>query len=202
VIALLGSFVIVDRHGAEAMRSSLRLNFSLRALLGFVAVAAIGCGGLMYPSRASASLAWTLTLIALFVAVLGAVGRKGSKRAFWLGFAIAGWGYFWCAHWVDEERTLMGLWELQTHGPLLTTKFLRWLLETTHPLPPRPGGGFFSLAVEIPHVALAQDLGQLGPVHSEGFTTNFMRVGHCLWTLLFAVLGGCLTRWFHRTAEG
>ena len=96
----------------------MRVRFSLRQLLGFVAFVAIGCGGLIRPSLFLASLIFTGTLVMLLVAILGAVGRTGSARVFWIGFAIAGSGYLWLAHWADEESyTVSTDWRLQTSSP-------------------------------------------------------------------------------------
>jgi hypothetical protein len=188
----------------------MRIRFSLRQLLGLVTFVAIACGGLVRPSPTSASAIFTLTLAVLLVAVLAAVGRKGSQRAFWIGFAIAGWGYLWLAHWPDDERYFTNRsWELQTNGPLLTTKLLRLAHNALHPPPDGGfgGGGFFSIPVEQtggPARALGLPFAQFSPprpmpVDYEANLNAFMRIGHSLWALLFAYLGGLLTRYFYDT---
>lgn len=70
-----------------------RLRSSIASLLGFVVLVAIGCIALTH-----ASLAWdrtlrVATLLALSVAILGALYSVGEYRAFCGGFAIFGWGY-------------------------------------------------------------------------------------------------------------
>jgi len=199
----------------------MRVRFSLRQLMGFVAFVAVGCGGLIRPSVALASLIFTMTLVVLLVAILGAVGRKGSARVFWIGFAIAGSGYLWLAHWADEDAyTVSTNWRLQTTGPLFTTKLLGLAHGALHPPPPggfggvpggmggMGGGGMFALPLEP---AAAPVFGQMA-IPSRASAANaaayeaernaFMRIGHSLWALLLAYLGGQLARYFRVTAEG
>ena len=185
----------------------MRFRFSLRELLGFTALAALGCGGLLHPSEYADSFAFTFTVIALFVAVLGAIAKRGSARMFWLGFAVAGWGYLWVAHWADEDHPYFAGWQLQTSGPLLTTKLLRAACVRLHPppAPPGPGTGMFSVAPEQSNVPFAPTLlvganSVVSAVSYESTVTAFMRIGHSLWTLLIAYLGGRLTCYFYTTA--
>ena len=185
----------------------MRFRFSLRELLGFTALAALGCGGLLHPSEYADSFAFTFTVIALFVAVLGAIAKRGSARMFWLGFAVAGWGYLWAAHWADDEAPFSSGWQLQTSGPLLTTRLLRAACLKLHPPSAFPGKdvGMFSVGPErAGQTASTLLLGrsQLARpvVDYESTLAAFMRVGHSLWTLIFAYLGGRLTRYFYTTA--
>ena len=188
----------------------MRVRFSLRQLMALVAFVAVGCGGLMRPSVYLASLIFTVTLVALLVAILAAVGRKGSARVFWIGFAIAGSGYLWLAHWADEESyTVSTDWRLQTTGPLFTTKLLGLTHGALHPAPQGyPGGrGFFAVPVEPWLGPVFGQMGTRGPnsaaaaVAYETELDAFMRIGHSLWALLFAYLGGQLARRFRATAE-
>lgn len=194
----------------------MHLRFSLRQLMGFVAVVALACAALARPSPLSASIVFTLALGALFVALLGAVGRQGAARVFWIGFAVTGWGYLWVAHWPDEDDwSITSPWELQTKGPLLTAKLLRAAFDTFHPPPPPPqgGGGIFSVP---PQGSSAADapllLGQMGggmrrttppplTIDYEATQTAFFRAGHAIWALLLACLGAQLTRYFHSTTR-
>lgn len=197
----------------------MRLRFSLRQLLGFVAFVAVGCGGLMRPSVGLASLIFTATLVVLLVAILGAVGRKGTARVFWIGFAIAGSGYLWMAHWADEESyTVSTNWRLQTTGPLLTTKLLALARDALHP-PPQgypPVTGFFASPLEPRAATVFGQMGGIGGMGGrrgvgrptqdpaaayEAKMNAFMRIGHSLWALVFAYLGGQLARYFRTTAE-
>jgi hypothetical protein len=153
----------------------------------------------------------------LLVAILGAVGRRGTARVFWIGFALAGSGYLWVAHWADEESYAISTdWRLQTTGPLFTTKLLRLAHGSLHPPPPNlpergmggMGGGFFAVPSEP---LLGPVFGQMAAPSAASVAawadyelkrSAFMRLGHSLWALLFAYLGGQLARYFRATAEG
>ena len=200
----------------------MRLRFSLRQLLAFVAFVAVGCGGLIRPTVFLASLIFTATLVVLLAAVLAAVGRKGTARVFWIGFAIAGSGYLWMAHWADEESyTVSTQWRLQTTGPLFTTKLLALAHEALHPPPPGGfggmpggmggmggGGGMFALPLEPTAAPVFGQMAIPSPgsaATAAAYVTQmnaFMRIGHSLWALVFAYLGGQLARYFRATAEG
>ena len=65
-----------------------RLQFSLRSLLGFVAVAAISCEALVRPSFLWASAIWTVAMGLLAVAVIGAVCCREVRQAFCLGAVV------------------------------------------------------------------------------------------------------------------
>lgn len=203
----------------------MRFQFSLRELLALVVFVAVGCAGLAQPSPFMASVVFTLMVSILFVAILAAVAKSPSSRFFWIGFAIAGWGYLWVAHWPDEDSYMaVPQYELQTSGPLLTTKLLDWAFTALHPPPPQErrgmggggmgGGGFMSVPPgDLDHglpLPLAQMGGMGGMSGSSGRVTltgppyevmhsAFLRIGHSLWTLLFAYLGGRLTQHFYRT---
>jgi len=70
-----------------------RFRFSLLAMFGFVAVVAVGCAALAKPSQLWLVVVSALSLASLFYAVLAAAYGRNAKRAFWLGFAVVGWGY-------------------------------------------------------------------------------------------------------------
>ena len=112
------------------------IHFSLRELLISVAFCAVATVGALYPTPLWASIIFTSTVFILLAALLAAVGSTGSARAYWLGFAIAGWGYLWLAHWTDENYPVdypdVVPWQLQANGPLVTTKVIRWAFAAIH----------------------------------------------------------------------
>jgi len=165
----------------------------------------------MRPSVYLASLIFTATLVVLLVAVLGAVGRTGTARVFWIGFAIAGSGYLWMAHWADEDAYMVSTnWRLQTTGPLVTTKLLGLAHEALHPPPSGypPVTGTFALPLEplaapaFGQMAIPRPGSAAAAAAYEAKVNAFLRIGHSLWTLFFAYLGGQLARYFRVTAEG
>lgn len=97
-----------------------KLRFSLATGAAFVSVAALVLASLRLATRIWAGSVLMLTLAILAFAILGVVYRGGGDRAFWLGFALPGWGYmalsseFW--------------WDHTTIRPhLSTTSLLQWL---------------------------------------------------------------------------
>ena len=73
--------------------------FSLRSLLCAVAFIAVALASLMQPWRSwCPSLVLTVTLFLLLVAIPASFLASGRERAFYVGFAVVGWGYFLLAY--------------------------------------------------------------------------------------------------------
>jgi hypothetical protein len=70
-----------------------KFRFSLTSLLGSVFVAAIGCAALARPTEAWATAVVSMSVGVLFVALVRLIYVERARRAFWVGFAICGWGY-------------------------------------------------------------------------------------------------------------
>jgi len=69
--------------------------FSLRSLLGAVTFIAVALASLMQPWRSwCPSLVLTATLFLLLLSIPASIFTDGQKRAFCVGFAFVGWGYF------------------------------------------------------------------------------------------------------------
>jgi hypothetical protein len=71
-----------------------RLRFSIASLLMLILVTGLGLAALRSPSRLWAGVLINLDLAVLTIAVIGAIYRRGAKRAYWLGLALGGWLYF------------------------------------------------------------------------------------------------------------
>src|SRR4051794_40501905 len=69
-----------------------RPRVSVAALMGGVLFIAVGFAVLKNPTPLGASIPGTLLRGSLLIAVLGAVLRRGPRRAFGVGFAICGAG--------------------------------------------------------------------------------------------------------------
>ncbi len=172
------------------MRRSIR--FSIAGLMGVVLVAAIGLAALRDATETWAGAMLLVTCGILALAVVGVVCRTESERAWWLGFALFGWGYLALAFWSwDNDRS-----------PRLPT--LVWLdtLGTKLGLPARAvgggmggmGGGMRSTGI-FPFGGIWGTFGGFGGnAGGVGADGSFAQVGHCLWALLFAILGGILAR--------
>jgi hypothetical protein len=68
---------------------------SIRGLMAFVLVASMGLVALRFSTPIVAGNVILMTLFGLGLAILAAVNRRDARRAFWIGFALMGWGYVW-----------------------------------------------------------------------------------------------------------
>jgi hypothetical protein len=69
------------------------MRFSIAWMMGFVLIAALGLGGLKGANTYWASGCCTLMFVVLIGAILNAIQGRGKSRAYWVGFAVAGWAY-------------------------------------------------------------------------------------------------------------
>ena len=79
------------------------IRFSIAGLMGAVAMSAVGIAAL----RAADSTAWAGAMLMLVcgvlaLAIVGALCRRDSERAWWLGFALFGCGYLMLAFWSEN----------------------------------------------------------------------------------------------------
>lgn len=70
------------------------MRISVKGVLLAVAAVAVSCAALINANDVWAAVVYGVTLGCLFVAIVGAIFRRGHRRAFWAGFAVFGWGYF------------------------------------------------------------------------------------------------------------
>src|SRR5687768_12663439 len=103
-----------------------RSRVSIAGLMAVVLFASIGCAALFRPSRLWAAVLMTGAVGLLVVAIIGAAHGRGPRRAFWSGFAIAGWAYI-LIHY--------GPW-LSSQGPHLLPNALIELLHASIKPPP------------------------------------------------------------------
>ncbi len=71
-----------------------RAAFVMVTLICVVLVFALGLAALARPSALVGSTLFTITLSLLCTATSLAFFREGSRRKFWVGFAVFGWPYF------------------------------------------------------------------------------------------------------------
>ncbi len=70
-----------------------RFRFSIAGLIGVVCLAAIGLAAIRASSAPWAGALTSITYFSLIASFLGIVFRRGSRRVFWIGFALLGWSY-------------------------------------------------------------------------------------------------------------
>jgi hypothetical protein len=193
-----------------------RLRFSLGWLLGVVAAVAFACAAIRAESDLWASLAFTLCLGVLLVSIVGVLFSAAEPRAFWTGFAVFGWGYL---------LLVFGPWFDHFGRSIITTKLLKQLhvkLQRTIPAPAAsvassPGGSAGMGMGQAPWGSPGAGQGSpqgMDPMAAGGWqpgggagmggtrivgpsSEQVWRVGHSLFALLFAVVGGGLASWFY-----
>jgi hypothetical protein len=88
------------------------LRFNIASILGVILCLAIGFAALRESNDYWDSGLFTLTLGVLLVSVLLSIHRSEVKQAFWIGFALFGWGYLGLSPVPSVESRL-----LTTKGP-------------------------------------------------------------------------------------
>jgi hypothetical protein len=78
---------------------------SIAGLMSAVSIAALGLTALRSASDTWSGATLLATCGVLGLAVVGAVGRGAAERAWWLGFALFGWGYIAIAFWSPVDAT-------------------------------------------------------------------------------------------------
>jgi hypothetical protein len=97
-----------------------RVRFSIAGLMGAVVIAALSLTALRNGSRTCAGVTVIVTCAVLCLALVGAVSRRGIQRAWWLGYALCGWGYLVLAFWAwDHFSELPTMTLLEALGPTL-----------------------------------------------------------------------------------
>jgi hypothetical protein len=194
--------------------------FTIAGLMGLVVVVAVGVAALRFASELWASILLMLTLGVLGAAVLAFHDRTRARRAWWRGFALFGWGYLVLA---------MGPWAAEAIAPHLpTTQGLDALYARMHPegeaQPQMMRRSMrrrqviqqqMALVYSTPMTSTATASVPTGPapltnppppvrlwfVAASATPEFFRRVGHCLWALLVACVGGVVGRTLHASGE-
>ena len=148
--------------------------FSIRTLMAFVLVSAVGLAALKNASDLWAGMMLLVALGSVGIALLGAFILRGKERYWCAGFAFFAGGYVALAFapWLSETfEVKMG-----------TTYLLGELYSRVSP--EMPGGN----TIEQQQVSrLARD----------AKLEQFQRVGHSLFALLAGLLGGASATWFY-----
>lgn len=141
-----------------------RPRFTLAGLMGAVLVAAVGLAALRNSTESGAGGMLLLTCGTLTLAVVGTIACRGARRIWWLGFGLFGWGYL----------VLSGCGADAASCSLPTTRLLEDL------------GAQFGIPLQPRGACLS------GCMAGEALDPNFSQIGHCVWALAAASLGGML----------
>lgn len=119
-----------------------RFRFSIASVMGGIVFIAVSVTALKDPSIFWNSLFFTVTGGTLVLSILCTAFQRGPRRAYWVGFAVLGWGHFLLAFWGNEV-------------PFLLDDFaIKYLQERVIGLrEPMSGGGF------LDHDGIARQIG-------------------------------------------
>jgi hypothetical protein len=157
------------------------VRFPIAAPMGIVLAFALGFAALRNGTEAWAGATFLFTSGVLCLAIVGFVCGSENYRAWWLGFALFGWGYLALAFWFSVELPTMAL--LDTIGQ-------RFGMEIQF------SGGMGGMGGGMRSVAQFGGMGGMGSGGFGGGAASFdparQKIAHCFWALLAALVGGIL----------
>jgi hypothetical protein len=177
-----------------------RARFSVRGLMMSIVLFGAAFAALRWPTPLWANLWFSLDLSVLVLAVPAAVYRRGEDRAFWVGFAAAGWVYavLSMAPWFQSEFgfQLATTTLLDLLAPLIVQKeylIRSYMLGFNPPFSPaEPTPWQVWNLPELPPDNPWQKAGYV-TLHSPGL---YLRIGHAVFSLVIALLAGEIVRYW------
>ena len=180
--------------------------FKIRSIIGFIVICGVALAALKESTDLWEKGVFSVTLLILLVAALFAIHRRGASRAFWLGFALFGSVYLGLSLIPAVEARLVssqGLAYLHSRLPGQALETYAFTVSTM-------GSG--SSNTQLSTLALSPSGSQLATGSSNGSVQvwdlsnanfpatwggapeNFVRIGHTLFALLLAWIGGIVSR--------
>ena len=179
------------------------MRFSIRLLLGLVTFIAIAIGSLLNANQLWFQVLLTATILLFVIGTLVAIGRTGAARAFWIGFVVIG-----CAYSV----AVFGFRPQNKY--LLTPKLLEYLYPQVKTeitadsreelLEQYPDAERYITELDPPALSSANlAFPNLRVTFHYQFPkrNEFDAIGHCLFTLTFAFIGGSVAKVFYITMD-
>jgi hypothetical protein len=148
-----------------------RFQFTLAQLMAALIYLGLGSAALRDADGLWASATFTLSILTISTALVGAFVRRGPARSAWIGFAVFGWAYFLIG--VIPPRRSGGL----GFGPLpWPPELIAWGMASLQPyLKPLPAAKAF-MAVSL--------------------LTPYEQISHSLGVVLFGSVGAFIGRFF------
>jgi hypothetical protein len=193
-----------------------RFRFHLGTLVMLVLFFGVGLAALRESNDIWNSGMFTLTLGILLISILLAVHRAEKRRAFWIGFALFGWTYLGLSLIPSIESRLITTKCLAFLDTMVTrpVPFLSGYFEygensmdlvvvdksqTNSLVRTKRNGDWIADVTATAGSNLTRFTNILGGRSLTGFgtTENFIRIGHSLFAIVTALLGGGLSRYLH-----
>jgi hypothetical protein len=177
-----------------------RFRFRIGTLLIVIIVLGVGFAALRESNDMWDSGVFTLALCALLVSILLAIHRNGSRRAFWVGFALFGAAYLGLSLVPPIESRLITKKALAYLDSKLLGRSLGFFtIHFTGTGSGGPGDRVQTVAFTVDGKRLATS--SPGQVRLWDTTVNFVRIGHSLFALLAGGIGGLLSRRLWRASR-
>jgi hypothetical protein len=144
-------------------------HFRFSQLMAVVLYLSLGFAALRNADSLWASATFTLSIVAISTALLGALIRRGRARPVWIGFALFGWTYLLVSTLPPRASGGLGF------GPLpLPPNLIEWGMASVQPyLWPVPPGQMWNAGEVL---------------------TPYEQVGHSLGIVIFGSVGGVVGR--------
>lgn len=202
-----------------------RPHFRIAGLLGVVLFVAVALAALRESTELWDSGVFSVTLAVLLVSIVLAVYRRDRKRAFWIGFALFGGAYLVASLVPPVESRLLTTKGLAYLGALRPSANFGvegiavldydsdgqadlFVSKNGSPgaLYVNSGNGTFqdvTLSLRASTRASAASNRTWGRFLAtpRGSPEHFVRIGHSLFVLVLAIVGGCLSRLVGRAAR-
>jgi hypothetical protein len=191
--------------------------FSIRTLMAVIVVSAVGLAALRNANELWATAMSLVVLIAVGVAVLGAVILRGKERFCLLGFAVFSCGYFVSAltpllesqfgrapllshlHEAVFASTAASLSDVRKQALLQRKQGIEFALKSVRGVVRNFNSdpAYLNMANSLQVIQNQLDLDQAAGPHY----VQFQRVGHSLFALLCGLLGGIIAGWLYARRE-
>jgi hypothetical protein len=180
----------------------MRMGTSIKSLMLLIALVAATLVALRSTLEIWASAFYTLTLALLCTAIPALVYRQAEKRAFWIGFAAFGWGYIVMCFGAVPPRAVPTLLSRTEPPPLLTTKLLEWAYPYLRTVPPGEAIVIGKANLKDTRNIVVTSSTMMGGIRFfRSDPEDFLRVGHSILSLVIALAGGIVGRFFFFAAR-
>lgn len=180
------------------------LKYSLAALFLLVAVVALGCTAWLNFSQLWAEVMVGLVWLSISLALVVGLAGRGPSRTFALGFVAVGAAYFLLAFTIDQrnerlitERAVNWAYGKQQASKAKTTAADSGLVDEKIAWVIRNGANN-SQGMSVNYDTLKLKGLILSNAIASEAPRELQDIGHCLWTLLFGLLGGVLAQVVHK----
>jgi hypothetical protein len=135
-----------------------RLRFTIAQMMAVVLLVGFGFAALHNANGVWASATYTLAIVMIAAALVGAFVRRGRARAPWTGFAVFGWSYLLVVHLPSWETGGFGFGPI--YKPvLLIQSGIASLQPYIRPFPPGVPGGASGGSFLIPYEQVSFSMG-------------------------------------------